>query len=191
MSDIATTVGPVGDLNEYAQISIRFQVSRVLTPVLENSGLGGIVFREEAVEPSYKKDYDASEPPSTWAERWDLSNWGMIVAASEGQPVGGCIVAYDTAGVDMLEGRRDLSVLWDIRIAPNFRGRGIGADIFQRAVHWSRERRCTAMKIETQNNNVGACRFYVRQGCVLRTISRFAYIEFPEEVQLVWHKEIP
>ena len=46
------------------------------------------------------------------------------------------------------------------------------------------------MKIETQNVNVGACRFYERMGCVLERVDRLAYSGCPEvagEVMLVWH----
>jgi GNAT superfamily N-acetyltransferase len=190
MSEVVTTVGPVTDLAEYAEIPIRFEVSRVLVPVLPENGLEGIILEERVVEPPYVKDYDACESPERWGQQWDLSNWGMITATCEGKRVGGCLIAHDTDGVHMLEGRKDLNVLWDIRIAPGFRGHGIGTDLFQKAIAWSRQRGCRAMNIETQNNNVPACRFYTRQGCVLRSIKRFAYPELPEEVQLIWHKEI-
>jgi hypothetical protein len=46
------------------------------------------------------------------------------------------------------------------------------------------------LKIETQNTNVGACRFYERQGCELRAIHRAAYPQFPEEIQLLWYKDL-
>ena len=42
------------------------------------------------------------------------------------------------------------------------------------------------MKIETQNINVPACRFYARQGCRLSAIVSHAYAEFPDEIQLIW-----
>jgi hypothetical protein len=46
------------------------------------------------------------------------------------------------------------------------------------------------MTIETQNINVVACRFYARQGCALRTVNHMAYAEFPNEVQLLWYKDL-
>jgi hypothetical protein len=45
-------------------------------------------------------------------------------------------------------------------------------------------------KSETQNNNVSACRFYAKQGCVLGGINRYAYPDHPDEAQLLWYKEI-
>jgi hypothetical protein len=51
------------------------------------------------------------------------------------------------------------------------------------------------MEIETQNNNVAACRFYAKQGCILSSINPDAYPDFPDEVQMIWRKllvdEIP
>jgi len=42
------------------------------------------------------------------------------------------------------------------------------------------------LKVETQNINVPACRFYEKQGCHLSSINRNAYKAFPEEVELIW-----
>ena len=67
-----------------------------------------------------------------------------------GQPVGGGAVAFDTTGVYMLEGRRDLAVLWDIRSHPVYRG--VGIPLFRHAAGWSRKRGCRQMKVETQND---------------------------------------
>jgi hypothetical protein len=46
------------------------------------------------------------------------------------------------------------------------------------------------LKIETQNVNAAACRFYRKMGCTLGAIDRFAYDELPGEVQLLWQKEL-
>ena len=104
--------------------------------------------------------------------------------------MGGAVVAFDTPGLIMLEGRRDLAVLWDIRVDPDHQRRGVGTALFGAAETWSRTRGCRQLKIETQNVNVPACRFYLGQGCVLGGINRFAYREFPEEVQLLWYKDL-
>ena len=104
--------------------------------------------------------------------------------------MGGAVVAYDTPGVYMLEGRRDLAVLWDIRVAPPVRGRGVGRALFLAAEAWATAKGCRQLKVETQNINVPACRFYLRQGCVLGGIRRFAYVEFPDEVEMLWYKEL-
>lgn len=52
------------------------------------------------------------------------------------------------------------------------------------------DRGCFELKIETQNTNVAACKFYERQGCELRNINRAAYPDLPNEVQMLWYKKL-
>ncbi|MBA2627295.1 MAG: GNAT family N-acetyltransferase [Gemmatimonadales bacterium] len=103
---------------------------------------------------------------------------------------GGAVIAHDTAGVHLLEGRRELAVLWDLRVTPDARRSGVGAALFAEAGRWARERHCTHLKVETQNVNVPACRFYAAQGCTLGVINRFAYPALAEEVQLLWYRQL-
>ena len=70
----------------------------------------------------------------------------------------------------MLEGRRDLAALWDIRVSPNARRQGVGSALFERVEAWAGLHGCRQLRIETQNTNVQACRVYERQGCQLRVI---------------------
>ena len=46
------------------------------------------------------------------------------------------------------------------------------------------------MKVETNNVNVGACRFYTKHGCELSSISRLAYAGIRNEVQLIWRFDL-
>lgn len=93
--------------------------------------MGGILFKERVVENPYIKDYDAmaGEGPTRWLKRWDLSNWMFLSARSENEQLGWAAVAWHTPGSFMLENRLDLAVLWDIRVAPAHRGKGIAAGI--------------------------------------------------------------
>lgn len=183
---------PMSALDEHARIPIAFRVESILDARPAEKGLGGIVLAVRRVEVPFRKDYDAcpDEGPSTWARRFDLSNWGLLAAFAEGRRVGGAVVAFRTAGVDMLEGRDDLAVLWDIRVSTESRGQGVGAALFHAAEAWARGRGARQLKVETQNVNVAACRFYARQGCVLGAIHRFAYPELPQEIQMLWYKDL-
>ncbi|MCK4250901.1 GNAT family N-acetyltransferase [candidate division WOR-3 bacterium] len=183
-------------LSQYAEIPIAFEVSSVFQIDLINDGLGGIKLREEKVEHPYIKDYDdceESERPKRWPKRFDVSNWGFFIASNENQHVGGTVVAFNTSGVHMLAGRKDLAVLWDIRVHPDFRRSGIGTRLFAYAANWSKERVCKQLKIETQNVNVPACRFYAKQGCRLGEINRYAYAGHPKvghEIMLIWYLDL-
>ncbi len=46
------------------------------------------------------------------------------------------------------------------------------------------------MKIETQNINVNACRFYAGKGAVLECINQHAYAKYPDEAMLFWYKDL-
>ena len=179
-------------LPDIAGVPIAFEVRSVFDVVVHDGGLGGMSLGERRLESPYVKDYDAlqGEGPTRWASRFDLTNWGLLLARAGSACVGGSVLAFDTPGVDMLERRRDLAVLWDLRVAPAVRGQGVGAALFQAAEVWAKARGCRMLKIETQNVNVPACRFYARQGCTLGAIHRFAYPELPDEVQLLWYKRL-
>ncbi|MDX6269384.1 MAG: hypothetical protein QOD28_607 [Acidobacteriota bacterium] len=190
---IEVVAEPLTALAEYARVPIAFEVEEVFDVALRERGLGGFVLAARNLGVPYVKDYDAieDESPAHWARRFDVSNWGLLAAHSEGVRVGGAVVAFDTAGLDMLEGRgRELAVLWDIRVAPEARGRGVGSTLFRAAEAWARKRGCRWLKVETQNVNVPACRFYARQGCELGAVNRFAYPQLPHEVQLLWYKKL-
>ncbi|MBU8933269.1 MAG: GNAT family N-acetyltransferase [candidate division Zixibacteria bacterium] len=178
------------NLTEYAETPMAFTVNSMLT--IKETGLGGIILKEHKVDPPYTKDYDAcpGEGPLTWADRWDLSNWVFLSAFSSDKRLGGAAVAWNTPGVFMLEGRQDLAVLWDIRIHPEHQGKGVGSHLFKAAEAWSIGKGCQCLKIETQNVNVPACRFYQKQGCVLGAINTFAYPDLRSEICLMWYKDL-
>ena len=190
--DIEIFEAPVASLVDYGSIPIAFQVRRKFDVELISDGLGGVAFHEREVGQSFVKDYDAMEgnSPHLWAAQWDVSNWAVLSACRDGIRAGGAVVAFDTVGVDMLEGRRDLVVLWDIRVHPDYRREGVGRALFTAVEALARARGCLEFKVETQNTNVEACRFYVRQGCSLAAFNRFAYRDCPEEIQLIWQKSL-
>jgi len=182
---------------EYDRIPSVFEVRTVLRAEPVAGGLNGIALLEEAIEEPYLKDYDSSDdgPPSAWLRQFDARNWGFLLAYDEPRaigapPAGGAMIAYQTAGLNMLEDSRDLAILWDIRVHPDHRGGGLGSALLERAAQWARQRGCRRLKIETQNVNVTACRFYASQGCELGMIHRFGYAGVPrvaDEVMLVWY----
>jgi ribosomal protein S18 acetylase RimI-like enzyme len=175
---------PVLILADYATVPSAFTVrSRYIL-----SDPGNPRMKEEPVE-SYVKDYDALESPAEWPERFDVSNWGVFSASIGENRVGGAIIAWKTAGLECLANAESTAVLWDLRIEPRFRGKGIGEKLFNAAIEWARQRGCSDLTIETQNVNVPACKFYARHGCKLTAINPDAYPGL-NEVQMIWVREI-
>ena len=190
--DLRLVEQSVSDLTEYGRLPIAFTVDRILEVTPIDDGLGGLALRETPVRAPYVKDYDSLQAnrPTSLADRWDLSNWGMITGFVGELLVGGALLAFGSYGVDQLENRMDLTVLWDIRVHPEYRRRGVGQELFRAAETWAKARGCRQLKVETQNINVAACRFYARQGCILGAIHRHAYPEFPNEAMLLWYKDL-
>ena len=194
-------VGP-DDLTRYGEAPDNsFMVKRALNVQLVADGLGGMVLREEEVAHPYRKGDDASveESLAAWAREHDISKWGIFVAVDGDSVVGRAAVAFDTPAMNSLERRRDLAVLMDIRVLPAYRQQGIGSRLFKHAADWARQKGCKQLKIETENVNVPACKFYRRQGCTLRAIDRYAYAACPEarrqpeiatEAMLIWQLDL-
>lgn len=159
---------------------------------LLEAGLGGVLLVERPVDAPWLKDYDATDggPTRWWTSRFDVSHWGLLGAYEDGRRIGGAVIAFDTPNLHMLRGRRDLAVLWDLRVVSDARRSGVGAALFRASETWARERGCSALEVETQQVNVPACRFYVRMGCSLAAVDRYAYVELPEEAQLIWRREL-
>ncbi|MHB1517467.1 MAG: GNAT family N-acetyltransferase [Acidimicrobiales bacterium] len=182
---------PLSLLSEHARIPIAFAVDRVLEVSLRSNGLGGIALDERRVGSPYVKDHDAEgEDPTRWPERFETARWGLISAHDGDLRIGGAVIAFQSDEVRMLEGRADLAALWDLRVLPEVRHTGVGSHLFRAVEAWARERSCSDLKIETQNINVPACRFYRQMGCTLGGIHRFAYTERPHEAQLLWFKHL-
>jgi len=176
--------------SQYDQIPMLVHVSSYYRIEKINRGLGGFHLIETLVEP-YIKDFCTGDDESVtrWEKRWDITNWVFFMAFDNEHPVGAAAVVTRTKEINMLSGRDDLAVLWDIRVDDAYKHQGIGQALFDMAVKWSREHGIVQLKIECQNNNVPAVKFYHKQGAVLAAINEYAYYNEPEyrhEAQLIW-----
>ncbi|MCP5528958.1 MAG: GNAT family N-acetyltransferase [Opitutaceae bacterium] len=193
MSDsVALREEPIANVGQLAGVAMMFTVDRVFDVATYGEKFGDFTLKERQLTRPYIKDYDAlpNEGPANWAKQFDLSRWFFISAWNDARRIGGAVVACQTKGVNMLEDRDDLAVLWDIRVAPEFRGKAVGAALFCEVEANAKRRGCRELKVETQNINVPACRFYARQGCQLDQIISGAYPNLPDEVQMIWRKPL-
>ena len=153
---------PLSALAEHATIPIAFRVERVLDVSAQGWPRRTRAWAERPVEASYEKDYGAlkGEGPTRWPKQFDVSNWGLIAAHLDSRRVGGVVIAFNTANVDMLEQRHDLAVLWDLRVRAKERSQGWITALLRRPRTGPAPCGCRQLKVETQNNNVPACHFY-------------------------------
>ena len=183
---------PIANLRDLSAIPIRYRVESIFDVRIEDHGFGRIRLLERELPEPYEKDYDreAGATPAELPRRFDVSNWGLLTAHLDDDRVGAAVLAWKTPELDMLRARDDVAVLWDIRVRPDARQRGVGSSLFRAAEGWAAARGCRQLVIETQHVNAAACRFYERQGCTLASANRFAYPELPGEVQLIWLKRL-
>jgi ribosomal protein S18 acetylase RimI-like enzyme len=181
----------------YGAIPNSYRVTSMFRIEVIDGGLGGFRLVEEHLAEPYVRDYNSAgdDNPAAWSAEFDLDRWGIfLVTDGGGHPVGGAAVAIDAPVYPMDHFQRpDLAVLWDIRVHPDHRGRGIGSRLFNHAANWARLGGYGQLGLETDSTNVPACRFYRRQGCELGAIHRFGYIGVPEvadNAMLLWYLDL-
>ncbi len=167
-------------------VNSEYKVERI------ENGLGGFILKEVQVEP-YIKDLSIYERAAAYEKRFDIANWKFYMAFDGDVPVGAMTVAGKTERLNMLYGREDACVLWDIRIADAYKHKGIGQKLLDMGVLDAKRAGYRQMIIECQNNNVPACKFYQKQGAMLSKIDMYAYYLEPEvrnEIQFIWYLDI-
>lgn len=177
---------------EYDKIPMLVHVKSILTLEKIENGLGGILLKETPIEEQLK-DLGVYEEATKYAKEFDITNWAFFMAFDNELPIGAVTVASKTKNVNMLDGRDDMSVLWDIRVDDRYKKQGIGTKLFTMATEWSKLNGFKQIKIECQNNNVQACKFYHKQGAALGKIDEYAYYDdsdIQNEVQLIWYLDL-
>lgn len=179
-------------LAQYVRVPMSFEVTSRFEIEVTDEGRRTLSAHPRPVKPTWIKNYDAMPHahPSTWPHRFDLTNWGFLSAHIGDDLVGGVAIAHASPGVEMLNGRDDLAVLWDLRVAAKWRRRGVARALLTATDQWALDRGCREIKVETQNINVPACRLYSSHGFSLSSVDEYAYPELPGEIQLGWSKDL-
>lgn len=63
----------------------------------------------------------------------------------------------------------------DLAIDKKHRGQGVGKMLMDAAVQWSKDKGFNGLSLETQSNNLLACRFYLKYGFILGGIDAMVY----------------
>jgi ribosomal protein S18 acetylase RimI-like enzyme len=105
----------------------------------------------------------------------------VFLAYVEGQIAGQIILRKNWNRYAYIEG-----IAVDVR----FRRCGIGKELISQAQRWARGRDLPGIMLETQNNNVSACKFYESCGFRLRGFDAYLYKGInsdTDEVALFWY----
>lgn len=154
---------------------------------IERTGSGietGWRLVERTLDQPYEKgsayDFDRNEQRNI-RERFQRGDGLHLVAECGGRIVG---------ILDMTPEEWNSTVwVWNLMLDHTIRRQGIGKALFDRAADWARRYGYRALIVETQTNNVPACKFYVAMGCHLDGL-RMAYYHNDDlqrgEVALFW-----
>lgn len=99
-----------------------------------------------------------------------------------GEPWDQEIEAYGAYVDGVLAGKIELAPAWNelasiehIVVAHEFRGRGIANGLIDFAKSWALSKQLKGIRLETQTNNVGACKLYLRNGFEVGGFDSFTY----------------
>ena len=179
-------------LAEYAQVRTGLLVSELFDEENVVALAHGVAAEPSAVPTPYWKDYDSypGGQPTDWSARFDVSGWIILAAFCDAERVGGAVVIVDDPRIELLRDCSSCALLWDIRVAPEMRGQGIGSVLLRAAEDRARHRGASTLRVETQQVNVPACRFYQHEGFYLERATPGAYADLPNEIQLLWRKSL-
>lgn len=172
----AVTVEPADKrfVNEFAGCDFSFDVTIEALPPFTGPGLGAVA-PVEAYTKTYEPDpedlMDASEEPDAV----------LFVARADGRLAGYIALSKAWNGFAEVD---------DIAVDRTARRAGVAKALMDRAVSWAKKNGLPGIRLETQSNNVAACRFYERYGFELAGYDRHLYSALKpgtREIALYWY----
>ena len=133
---------------------------------------GAFTYEIVAVKP-YEKSY---------ADEGEEDGGELFVAYLDGQVAGTLVLSEAWNGYALIE---------DIAVARDLRRAGVASALLRHAMAWCRARELPGIMLETQHNNVAACRLYARHGFRLGGVDLDLYRGLPHqgrrEIALFWY----
>ncbi len=151
-----------------------YEIIEKIKPVFSD---GIWTYTEEIYERSHMKAY----PDDSWDCAAYIDNPDKIIflAYSGGECVGQIVLKRDWNRYALIE---------DICVARSMRGQGIGTALIQKAIEWAKSSDLNGLALETQDDNLLACRFYAKCGFVIGAVNTMLYRNFDQdEFAVFWY----
>lgn len=161
----------ISDINKANQ---PFDVIGKINPTFSD---GIWTYTEELYEQPYAKSYPNDDIDySAYIDNCDKT---VFLAYSDVECIGQIVLKKDWNKYAFIE---------DICVAASARGRGVGTRLIQKAVEWVKENELNGLALETQDNNLLACRFYAKCGFSIGAVNTMVYKNFGnEEFAVFWY----
>ncbi|MEF2248094.1 GNAT family N-acetyltransferase [Paenibacillus sp. IITD108] len=180
--DIVIRELAVGDENMWRNIDDSFTVDFAL--VLSSSG-GEFKFTVKPITPGYTKSYSEEQfkeaEDEDYSEYIDNSDQIVYLAWAENQVAGRVVLKRNWNKYALVE---------DIAVDKNYRGHGIGRKLIEQAKRWAKNGGMPGIMLETQSNNVNACKFYKSCGFVIGGLDHYLYqgiYKNSNEIAIFWY----
>ena len=162
----------LADINKANQ---PFEVIGRIKPIFSE---GTWAYTEEIYEQSYMKVYP--NDPCDYAAYIDNPDKTVFFAYADKECIGQIILKRDWNRYAFIE---------DICVTKSARGQGVGTNLIQKAIEWAKNSNLNGLALETQDNNLLACRFYAKCGFVIGAVNTMLYRNFSdnEEFAVFWY----
>jgi len=152
-----------------------FEIIGKIKPVFAD---GIWTYTEEIYEQSYIKAYPNDS--LDYAAYIDNPDKTIFFAYSDAECIGQIVLKRDWNRYAFIE---------DICVAKPARGKGVGTRLIQKAIEWAENSDLKGLALETQDNNLLACRFYEKCGFVIGAVNTMLYRNFDnkEEFAVFWY----
>ena len=139
-----------------------------------------MVVEEELYDRTVLKRYPNDD--CDYAAYLDNPDKAVFLAYADGKCAGQIVLRKDWNRYAFIE---------DICVSASYRGNGIGTALIQKAVQWAKEKRLCGLALETQDNNLLACRFYAKCGFSVGAVNTMLYKNFEkpwsDETAIFWY----
>ncbi|SEG75049.1 GNAT family N-acetyltransferase [Paenibacillus sp. UNC499MF] len=169
--------------DEFRSIEVdgSFVVDSVLALTLENGRIGYTVTEVPRYIKNYADEPDGETEDSGYAGHIGNPDKVMYLACSGNRLIGQISLRKNWNAYTYVE---------DIKIDPAYRRYGVGRKLIDQARQWAKAGGMPGIMLETQNNNVRACKFYESCGFVLGGFDSCLYKGLDkqsQEVALYWY----
>lgn len=161
----------LADINKANQ---PFEIIGKIKPIFDD---GIWTYTEELYDQAYTKAY----PNDTcdYTAYIDNNDKTIFLAYSDTECIGQIVLKRDWNKYAFIE---------DICVAKSARGQGVGTGLIKRAAEWAKKANLKGLALETQDNNLWACRFYAKCGFVIGAVDTMLYRNFDnEEFAVFWY----
>lgn len=151
-----------------------FEIIGKISPTFDD---GIWKYTEELYDQPYMKAY----PDDTWDYAAYINNpdKAIFLAYSDTECIGQIVLKRDWNQYAFIE---------DICVAKSTRGKGVGTALVQKAVQWAKSSGLKGLALETQDNNLLACRFYAKCGFMIGAVNTMLYRNFDNnEFAVFWY----